>query len=623
MIVSRNRTGNCGIFSSPSRKRNWLVFGIAFFFFWSDAVRAQTPTEETVQILPGEAFDSATSPAPPGGISGPAGFERGKSAPGKPDPVEVGAEEFITGVNGVTEPTVSTGELAAIDTAAVGTLDPADGGFPPSMWRGTPRARVEKLLPGVPVATPSPIMNNLVRRLLLSRVEVPEGPSSVQSLLALRVERLMSAGRPIDVVQLIGRSAAASDNPAVARARTDALILSGDLPAACAAAEIMVRDSDDPYWLKAATLCRAKAGDIAGAALAVELFHEQGEADPDFVSLSAALLGGNTDVQAKISQLNALRFGMLRALEIGVSPEQEASAPPAILQALAIDQTLDLDRRLALANRAGRIGALTGDELGRIYGGVAFAPDDVPQAIDRAKTEPGPRSSALLFQLAVGGQDKDQRLQALQTLWRVADKAGTHQIVAAASSKLSKDLEPQAELSWFAADAVRALLAAGDLVQAMSWYEVLSDEAQIRMWPLLAAADANGVVPLPADAAYLWLKTLADLTDDQKRGHAARVFTLIEALGRPVSGDLWQEALRDHTESAEFPGLALLPLLDRAQAQGRLGEAIIYSLKALAPAGPAKSHPMVLAPVIRALTGAGLDEDARRVAVEALLGTGL
>jgi hypothetical protein len=521
------------------------------------------------------------------------------------------------------DPQVETGLLKAMDPAAVGVLDPSEGGFPPDLWSGTPRAVVERLLPGLPVASASPVMRNLARRLLLSRAAVPMGAATVPSLLAQRVERLMAAGRPDQVVRLVGRATAIVDDAAVARARADALILTGDLPAACTAAETMVRDSDDPYWLKAVTLCRAKAGDVAGAALAVELFHEQSAPDPEFSKLSLALIGGAKDQAPVFADLDALRFETLRTLKTPWPTGLADIATPTVLRALASDSALDLDLRLVLAERAADIGALTGAELGRIYSGVAFAPDDVPKALDQAKTTPGPRSNALLYQRAKSASAEEDRLQAMQALWRLAEKAGTGRYIGKVLAEVTHEIEPRDELAWIGADMVRAALAAGEQDQALKWQRILSEDAQTKLWPLLAAANAEAGGEIAAQAVDRWLKTLADLTEPQRRERAILVFVLMEALGVTVDDALWQDAFSDQPISATLPNATVLELLDRTQAREQVGATVIYALMALAPEGPANAHSLVLARVIKAFRAVGLHTDARGIAIEALFGRGL
>ena len=71
------------------------------------------------------------------------------------------------------------------------------------MWRGIPRSLVEELLPRLPVATGSPAMQELARRLLLTRARVPDGATTSSSLLGIRVERLAAAGATASVNALM------------------------------------------------------------------------------------------------------------------------------------------------------------------------------------------------------------------------------------------------------------------------------------------------------------------------------------------------------------------------------------------------------------------------------------
>ena len=98
---------------------------------------------------------------------------------------------------------VEVQSLGAIDVSSAGLIDDAEGGLGADMWRGIARPLVERLLPRMPVATSSPAMGELARRLLLTRARVPQGAATVSSLLGLRVERLAAAetgGRQIGML---------------------------------------------------------------------------------------------------------------------------------------------------------------------------------------------------------------------------------------------------------------------------------------------------------------------------------------------------------------------------------------------------------------------------------------
>jgi len=62
-------------------------------------------------------------------------------------------------------------------------------------------------------------------------------------------------------------------------------------------------------------------------------------------------------------------------------------------------------------------------------------------------------------------------------------------------------------------------------------------------------------------------------------------------------------------------------LIDAA-ADMRIGETVLFALLVLGPQGPAASDPVTLATVVDALRHVGLDAEARRVALEALMANG-
>src|SRR5262249_17593972 len=85
---------------------------------------------------------------------------------------------------------ISATPLAPADPAWVGTLG-ARQAFPPTRWQGPPRSVAAAALPALG-PPPSPVLQDLSRRLLLPNAAAPAGqdPSSQPGLAALRVERL-------------------------------------------------------------------------------------------------------------------------------------------------------------------------------------------------------------------------------------------------------------------------------------------------------------------------------------------------------------------------------------------------------------------------------------------------
>ena len=80
----------------------------------------------------------------------------------------------------------------------------------------------------------------------------------------------------------------------------------------------------------------------------------------------------------------------------------------------------------------------------------------------------------------------------------------------------------------------------------------------------------------------------------------------------------WTAAKYGHNASA-----CSLAFFDIATTNLRVGETILLSLLVLGEAGPAQANPTVLHKVIKSLRNVGLDREARALAVEAAVASGL
>ena len=76
-------------------------------------------------------------------------------------------------------------------------------------------------------------------------------------------------------------------------------------------------------------------------------------------------------------------------------------------------------------------------------------------------------------------------------------------------------------------------------------------------------------------------------------------------------------------EQRPAPDTAVLYALSEASQFGRLGETVLLALVALGEAGPGGVDPLVLHEVLAALVRAGLEDEARRLAIEAVLAGGV
>ncbi|MBT4739762.1 MAG: hypothetical protein HOO09_05195 [Rhodospirillaceae bacterium] len=102
------------------------------------------------------------------------------------------------------------------------------------------------------------------------------------------------------------------------------------------------------------------------------------------------------------------------------------------------------------------------------------------------------------------------------------------------------------------------------------------------------------------------------------------MLSTLTALGESVASADWMSLMdRRVSGSINMPAPQIWSGLALAAEEGRLGETVLLALIALDDDGPSGSSPIVLARVISALMTVGLEQDARRIAVEASLIQGL
>lgn len=527
---------------------------------------------------------------------------------------------------------VQVSPLQALDPSSVGLIGPEEGGFGPTLWVGSERAQIEALLPRIPVGTVSSAMQQLTRRLLVSTAPVPAGQPTVPSLLGLRAERLAAAGDIAAAKDLIRLAPPQLDDPLIARVEADGLLLAGDNNSACARIESEVaKGSNEPFWIKRLSFCRALNGEIAAARLAADLLRELGETGDDaFFTLVAALSGDSSSFVVSLIDPTPLHLAMLRAARQNIPADSVPGAGPAILRAIASAPNTELEVRLEAAEAAEAVGALTSTALAQIYASVIFSVDETANAVSIAEESPGSRANALLFQVSQIQTVPAARAEALRAAWSVGRQSGGFMTSARISQGALRSLKPEPDLAWFAGDAGLALLAARETELARRWFDMARDMASeqqpdaaravLDLWPLMQIAAQNEPIPFLPEIVSSWWQGQQSLPETRRLEKASLIYTLFEAFDYPVPAEDWIALLDGPLSTgANIPTAAALRGLRIATRGGRIGETVIYALLILGDTGPAGVSPQTLDEVVRALRAVGLEEDARAIAVEAVL----
>lgn len=613
----------------------------------SGLLSGPAPAQEPLQLLPPhlrpDPTDLRQSP-PPASTEPP---DRAAPAPwpdpSPPVPAQVNPPEPPS------EPVVRP-QLRQPVPPVIGLVGQIDGGLPVSMWDGSEADQVQTLLSRLPVATQSVILSDLRRRLVLSEQRPPAGLSPAD-LLRLRLALLDRQGAAADTVERLGAPLSGDADADAVRLR--AHLIEGQNRIACAMARAPAPGGKETLWLKAQIYCDLVEKRTGRALLGLSMLREMAEqgtgtnhADA-FFRLAERQAGAAASISGSLRESSVPSYAMLR-LDPDLNAPWDAlrSQVPWTARSLALGPNGPPGLRALAAEQAAAAGALDRDGLAETWRQTIVDPRDLATAVSRVMQGGTAADRALAFAILSGSSDPDRLRGGLPHVLETsrAETPNLHALHADLYAPIIARLDPAAPDTppFAAATLVRALLVAGRLELASAWLAALerraaeghrdAEDAVAVLWPLhRLAANAGSNEPLSSDRLLLWRQALALRLGESPsarqaldRAHA-RVLTLLDAAGLPVSEALWQ-ALNSRrapedavTETQPQAVAADLQALDDAATAGRIGETVARVLIVMGDDGPAETPIHVLARVVAALRGVGLSRDAGRLALAALL----
>lgn len=528
------------------------------------------------------------------------------------------------------------GDLDAPDAEAAGLLDPSSGGFGFDLWAGTPRADVEALLTRLPGVYALPAARDLALRLLLSTAAVPEGEAGLD-LLQERMRLLDAMGETANALALAEALPAGVEREQWRRLRVDALLLGGEVDEACAEVGDLARDGGGGYVDHALVACRALAGELEQARLGVDLLAEVGDEDPLLFKIVRgwyALGRDGVDVAALPldGAVEPYHVALLLALGQPLSAAQVetivAEGEGRVLQALARAESLPPGTRLPLIEAAARRGLVEGAELATVYLTAAGASDGKREGAER---EEAAFARARLYRQAANAAEPGARLEALAALLANARERDPALLlpVAGAAVPLVAKLDVTALPAQTAVAAYRTMLTV--FLAAGEGGLAARADADLRVRPEVARAAA-------ADPRLALLAVLAGEGGDAAADGAGVVGitnggdlplaatgvarAVLESLDLGAPAMAWAEQ-GPLLEDARVMTPALWYGIRRAAEGGRVGETVLLSLLALdGEGGVGAAEPLTLGAVLEALRLVGLERDAWRLAVQAVVAAG-
>ncbi len=503
--------------------------------------------------------------------------------------------------------------LEVVDLAPV---TPSDGsGLPEGLWNGLDVKQVESLIAPLQVPPKSAVLHGLWTRLLASTATPPAGGLGPNHFLALQLEALYRSGRIAEMGRRLDAANVDAADPLMTAFRVRRALASGERAAACDGAKTMQRrHSALPQGLTSelallAAYCAAADGNMAAAGLAADLARDDGIEAPLALAVIDALTTGSKPRLALPDRIVLLDFRLMELIGPVDAGQILDKAEPALLSALAGPATTELRLRVAAAEAAARLHAIDADALGDVWRAAGGQlPTGTPDPLLRR---------ARLFSAIETERTADRRLLAVRALLDDGRKVGLSHVAARAAYPLiGKDVATERLSAADAATATEVALTAGEYRDARRFAEAGG--------PLLGGwlALIDVVDPGLRGNRETHIGAIDELA---RRGRFAadmlhRVATVLDALDVNVPIPLWEAASRTPQPTVgHLPETGILPQLQDAAKKKDVARTILLAMRTLGPNGADAAHMIALGDSIRALRRAGLDADARRLGLEALL----
>ncbi|CAA2142957.1 hypothetical protein HYPP_03976 [Hyphomicrobium sp. ghe19] len=573
------------------------------------------PAEQRTYLQPSggqpSGLQSSDGPAGSSGRDGTWGQPNPDSVV-QPDPGRGGQSGPQNGVvRGAILPGVEKDELAPV-------MSEDGSGLPYELWGGMDVAALEKLISTIEIPPRSPVLHDLWKRLITS----PSPGASSSDFAALRLEALYRSGLAREAAAEIAKQGG-NDSPLLVTLQARNELASGHSDKACElVAKSATLKGNIPARLKGQSIlmagyCSAIQDDKSSAGLAADLAREEGvETSPGLEALDALAINSKPHY-SPVKQITLLDYRI--AERVGGLPHKTVleKGEPALLVSLASDHSTPVDLGLPSTEAAARLNALTPEQLAGIYRVNA---EQVPA--DDLLAGRGPQGVArrsALFRAAEDERTPMRKARLIRTFLDDAKREGLGMIGAQMIAPTTAQLRPAPEIVWFAETGIEIGLASGQFTMARDWIGVADQGGGPGLGHWRALIDIADAKEPDRGRSFSALETYAA---NGRFPSAAlyRLTTVLEALDYLVPIPLWDAANKTpQPTSGYLPETGVLTELQVASKKQEFGHTVLLVMKALGPNGAQDANLIALGDSIRALKRAGLEADARRLGLEALL----
>lgn len=489
-------------------------------------------------------------------------------------------------------------------------------------WANVSIADLEQTFSKLDLPPHSPVIHSLWLELITAQTANRD-----PKFAAVRADALNRTGLVREASQALAQAGDVSADPIVATLAARTAIGAGQKEQGCEIARSLTSAvaAKMPPHLKGeviliAGFCAAAADNKPAAGIAADLATENGLQDH---AGPAALKAISTGAKPSVERGKKVSLLDYRILQMGGPVDISFAIPkasPALLAVLARDSSADAATRLAAAEAAANLNAIAAEELAAVYRESAGSRPQV-ELSDAAANSGDWKRHAELFAAAEAERTPARKARIIRAFLDEARRAGFYWPALQLMAKPANDLQPVPEIGWFAETAIEASLAGGNFSGARSWANFAASQdnqgrADLRHWVALAdIADPN------AQSRDRHLNVVEDLAQHGRLDAALlhRLATVLDALDIAVPMPLWEAASRtEQPAGGHLPDTGVLSQLQDAAKKRDFTQIVLLTMRTIGPNGADGAHMIALGDSIRALKRAGLDGEARKLALEAL-----
>lgn len=507
-------------------------------------------------------------------------------------------------------------QISELNAWSVGALSRANGALPSDIWNRSDPAFLAAAFDRLPANYESPATMALARRVLLSGAEAPRG-GDADVAARKRFEALGRMGAADELATMASGAGSAATDVAIAQYAAQAELARNQRAQACNRGRAAnVGEQVPPFLLRLRAYCAAVGGDRAAADLALELARAQNAADAWYSGAVAAAGGapGARPPAARYDNSLAVQLSIAGGLRPGPNPLANAST--LALVALARNEQAPQPQRAQAAALAFRRGVLSAAETRTI---LAATPAEITSALPPIVT-----ALRRIQPLPTAAGPEAVSVVALENARAIADvlRQSTAYADFAAAARFFRADIAGLQSAPDAASAVlfaRAALAAGDVQLGQrlvaSARQAGGDEATLA--PLDAALVA--LTGARNDQGSMAMQRRIDRAGAQNARAAARDVAILAALGAPLEGSVQTFLITNAPQGGARADSGSMLALASAVERGAAGEGALLAAAALGEGGPARLDAESVERIVRALRGLRMEDEARRIAAEAIL----